>query len=123
MNAADRSQVAAVMRAVADLIEQDETVPVPETKIGFSVYGLSDGGPGIVRDIMAGLQGGWKSREIHDRGATYYDLTRKTGGVEIQIWTTAEVVGAQQGTRTVEVPAWQVSPEIAALLDEQEGQA
>lgn len=125
MSTTDRAQAASVLRAVADLIEHNETVPVPKGKVSFSVYGSTgEAGPGIVRDILAGLPGGWKAREIPDSSGTYFDITRETGGVEIQIWTTAGIVAAEQGTRTIEVPAYEIAPGIAALLDEkQEGQA
>src|SRR5260370_40525380 len=107
--AARRQEAAAILRAVADLIEARPDLPEPTAKIHFFVseYRCADVPAGLAA-ITTALPGPWQARISHTAGgADWLDLRAAAAGSSVTTGTTVEgstpasEACAPSGTRTV----------------------
>jgi hypothetical protein len=104
-----RADAAAILRAVADLIEAREDIPVPSTDISFYVRG--DGAPAVMAAIAASLPCQWRA-EI-SRGGEYEWLYLCSGpasvlrGTRVSISAPAADACTPVAAKTVDVIVWQ----------------
>jgi hypothetical protein len=113
---ATRANTAAILRAVADLIETRKDIPVPGTDISFYVRG--DDTPGIMAAIAAALPCQWQA-EI-SRGAEYEWLNLRSNpasvlhGTRVNISAPVADACTAAGAKTVTV--WQLADALAGFL-------
>jgi hypothetical protein len=117
MNIEDRHQVAAVLRAVADLTEAGEDTPLSRADISYHVHG--DDAAATVTAIASALPCEWHASISRSGSHEWLDLQSDLGGhlacgVRVSISADAAGTCTQAGTRTVTV--WEPQPAIAALL-------
>ena len=111
-----RADAAAILRAVADLIETHSDVPVPGSDISFYVRG--DDAPATMAAIAAALPCQWQA-EI-SRGGEYEWLYLRTGpssvlhGTRVSISAPAADACTAAGAKTVTV--WQPADALTGLL-------
>ncbi len=112
---AARADAAAILRAVADLIETHPGIPVPGSDISFYVRG--DDAPAAMAAIAAALPCQWRA-EI-SRGGEHEWLYLRGGeasalqGTRVRIGAPAADACTAAGTRTVTV--WQPAGALAGL--------
>lgn len=118
---ARRQEAAAILRAVAGLLETRPDLPEPHATI--TIY-LTDPGlagiPAALAQITAALPGPWKATISRSASSAWLDLTRAaagstiTAGTTVTVSTPAEQACAPAGTRTV--TTWRPLPAVAALI-------
>ena len=113
---ATRADAAAILRAVADLIETREDIPVPGNDISFYVRG--DDAPATMAAIAAALPCQWQA-EV-SRGGEYEWLHLRTGpasalrGTRVSISSPAADACTAAGAKTVTV--WQPADVLTGFL-------
>ncbi len=114
---ATQADAAAILRAVADLIETREDIPVPGTDVSFYVRG--DGAPATMAVIAAALPCEWQA-EI-SRGGEYEWLYLRSGGpvsvlrgTRVSISAPAADACTPAGAKTVTV--WQPAAALSGFL-------
>lgn len=114
----DRAAVIAHLRAVADLMENDETIPVPSNQDITFWAGRAPGDPtaNAVRIAFAlAPAGGWKAEERHYGDSGFLELTAQIApGWKVSIEVPIADAATEAGQKTVTI--WEPKPEIAALL-------
>jgi hypothetical protein len=111
-----RADAAAILRAVADLIETRPDIPVPGTDISFYVRG--DDAPAVMAAIAAALPCQWQA-EV-SRGGEYEWLCLRSGsasvlrGTRVTISAPAADTCTATGVKTVIV--WQPAAALAGLV-------
>ena len=111
-----RADAAAILRAVADLIETHEDIPVPSTGINFYVRG--DDAPATMAGIAAALPCQWRA-EI-SRSGQYEWLYLRSGpasvlrGTRVDISAPAADACTAAGAKTVTV--WQPAAALAGFV-------
>jgi len=111
-----RADAAAILRAVADLIETREDIPVPGSDISFYVRG--DDAPAAMAAIAAALPCQWQA-EI-SRGGAYEWLYLRSGrpasvrGTQVSISAPAADACTAAGAKTVTV--WQPADALTGFL-------
>ena len=120
MTPEERTECAAILRAVADLVEAGEATGDLQGSLTFWVQHTADQ-PAAVRTVAQALPLRWSGKSSsHTSGPDWYDLSAKTEGaggvhgIEVSIEAHADAVATEAGTRTI--TEWAPSPEIAALL-------
>jgi len=114
-----RAEAIAELRAIADLLEADQSVPLPSTQVNFWVRHTGDNAAVGTR-IAQALAGPWTSRQV-TYGSDFLELrSRPASGLKVDVLIPAEDACTEEGTRTVTV--WKPLPAIAALAPgQQEG--
>jgi hypothetical protein len=113
---ATRANTAAILRAVAGLIETREDIPVPGTDVSFYVRGADT--PGIMAAIAAALPCQWQA-EI-SRSAEYEWLNLRSNpasvlhGTRVSISAPAADACTAAGAKTVAV--WRPADALTGLL-------
>ena len=113
---ATRADAAAILRAVADLIETHPDMPVPGADISFYVRG--DDVPAAMATIAAALPCQWQA-EI-SRGSGYEWLNLRSGptsalrGTRVRISADAAAACTAAGAKTVTV--WQPAAALTRFL-------
>jgi hypothetical protein len=111
-----RADAAAILRAVADLIEAREDIPVPGTDIRFYVRG--DDAPAVMTAIAAALPCRWRA-EV-SRGGEHEWLYLRSGpewalrGTRVDISAPAADVCTAAGAKTVTV--WQPAAALTGFV-------
>jgi hypothetical protein len=111
-----RADAAAILRAVADLIEAHPDLPLPGCDIDFYVRG--DGTPATMAAIAAALPCQWRA-EI-SRGSTHEWLNLKSGqasalrGMRVCIGAPAADACTAAGAKTVTV--WQPAAALTCFV-------
>ena len=115
-----------MLRAVADLVERDETVRVPEASVTFWASSSEDQAAAL-QAIAGAIPLRW-SGEVSRSGQTdWYNLKASTDGANtitglaITVHAYASAVCTETGTRTV--TEWAPLPAVAALAEHREGGA
>lgn len=119
-----RAQTAAILRAVAELIETQPGIDLPYARIHFVLLpGNTADVPGAVTNIVSALPGpAWRAKFSHrEDSGDWLDLDFPAGKSEVTISAAASAVATADGTTTVTtttrtVTAWQPHPAIAAAL-------
>jgi hypothetical protein len=113
----DRMAAAAMLRAVADLIESRPDIPEPGSDISFYVHGA--GTPATMAAIAAALPCQWRA-EIRRSGQYEWLYLRSaapvasvTRGTQVTISAPAADACTAAGAKTVTV--WQPAPALAGL--------
>ena len=114
----DRMAAAALLRAVADLIETRPDIPEPGSDISFYVHG--DDAPAAMAAIAAALPCTWRAET--SRSGQYEWLSLRsaaplasvTRGTRVTISAPAADACTAAGAKTVTV--WQPAPALAALV-------
>jgi hypothetical protein len=118
---AQRREAAAILRAVADLIETRPDLPRPDAHI--RIYVSAHGGrdvPAALADITAAVPGPWTAEITRSGEHCWLDLTSAAAGSTLTKGTTVKVSSpardacAPSGTRTV--TTWRPVPAVAALI-------
>lgn len=113
---AARTAAAAILRAVADLIEARPDTPLPGSDISFYVRG--DDAPATMAAIAAALPCEWRAE--FSRGGEYEWLYLRSGpasalrGTRVSISALAADACTAAGARTVTV--WQPAAALAGLV-------
>ncbi len=115
-----RAAAAAILRAVADLIEAREDIAEPSVSVHFilSAYSTPDI-PAAVTAIASALPCQWRARISPGSSGDWLDLSAATGksgtrGTDVQVSARAEEVCTASGTKTV--TTWAPRPAITRLL-------
>ena len=113
-----RTAAAAMLRAVADLIESRPDIPEPGSDISFYVHG--DDAPAAMAAIAAALPGQWRA-EISRSGEYEWlylrsaaPLASVTRGTRVTISAPAADACTAAGAKTVTV--WQPAAALAGLV-------
>lgn len=122
MSPEERTGCAAILRAVADLVEAGEATGNLQAVLTFWVQCTPDQ-PAAMRTIAQALPLRWSGESSSpSSGGDWYALKASTEGagstrgIEVFIEANADAVATEAGTRTI--TEWAPSPEIAALLDQ-----
>ena len=113
---ATRTDAAAILRAVADLIETHPDIPLPGSDISFFVRG--DDAPATMAAIAAALPCQWRAG--FSRGGQYEWLDLSTGpdsalrGTRVRISAPAADACTAAGAKTVTV--WQPAAALAGFV-------
>jgi hypothetical protein len=113
-----RQQSAAILRAIADLIEQHPEVKEPRVSVDWYFQG-ADPAPAM-RLATGVLPGPWTASQTSSGKSEWLNLDAGTAagagspGVRLQVTANAAAVCEKAGTRTVTV--WKPSPAIADLI-------
>ena len=120
MRPEERTECAAILRAVADLVEAGEATGDMDADLTFWAQHTPDQ-PAAVRTIVQALPLRWSGKSSPaSSGPDWYDLKASTEGasslhgIHVAIHAKADAVATEAGTRTI--TEWAPSPEIAALL-------
>jgi hypothetical protein len=113
---ATRADTAAILRAVADLIETQPSIPVPAANVSFHVRG--DGTPATMAAIAAALPCQWQA-EINRSGG-YEWLSINSGSIAVlhgaQVSVSAPAADACTAAGAKTVTVWQPAAALARLL-------
>ena len=122
MTPGERTECAAILRAVADLVEAGGATGSMDASVTFWATHADDQAA-AVRTIAQALPLRWSGKSSSSTSGTdWYDLTAATegagslNGVHVRIHAKAEAVATEAGTRTV--TEWAPAPGIAALLSD-----
>ena len=109
-----RATFAATMRALADLAEQSEEIPLPFARIHFAVAGATRAAQAMA-DAAAALKGPWETGITSGGAGDRLELSASPGGVTVVISARA----AQVCTRDAAPGSlgWVLLPEITAVLE------
>jgi hypothetical protein len=123
LTATRRQEAAAILRAVADLIEARPDLPEPDTSIRVYLSAFRCGDvPAALADITAAVPGPWTAKVSQSGSDAWLDLARAATGSTVTKGTTLTVSApaketcAPSGVRTV--TTWQLLPAVAALIAE-----
>jgi hypothetical protein len=119
--ATSRQEAAAILRAVADMIETRPDLPEPTARITFWVSAHQCGDvPAALAAITSAVPGPWHAA-LHQSGDNpWLDLRSAATGASVTNGTTVDInvpakeACAPTGTRTV--TTWQPLPAIATLI-------
>jgi hypothetical protein len=126
MSESSRAQFAAMLRAVADVVEHDETVRIPEASVTFWTSGAEDQAAAL-QMIAGAIPVQWSGEISRSGRRDWYDLTASTegasslSGLTVTVHAYASAVCAETGTRTV--TEWAPLPAVAALTGRRDGGA
>ena len=121
MTPEERTECAAILRAIADLVEAGEATGDLDADVSFGLTRVPDQGA-AARTIAQALPLKWSGVPSPSVHGDYYNLTAATAGagslngVHITVHANAGAIATEAGTRTI--TEWQPRPEIAALLGE-----
>ena len=113
-----RASAAAILRAVADLIESRPDLPEPDSRISFYVHD-GDNTPADMAAIAAALPCDWHACISRGSGHEWLDLKSDNPnasvlrGTEVRISAPASAVCIPAGAKTVTV--WQPAPALTGL--------
>lgn len=116
--AEDRAAFVAALRAIADLVESDESVERPTgVTVHFWARGEGDNAAQAAKIATTLPPASWKGA-VHHWGTTdYLEMKAQySPGLDVSIAAPVAAVATEAGTKTVTV--WEPRPEIAALLSE-----
>jgi hypothetical protein len=119
---ANRAQFAAALRAIADLVERDETLRVPGVRVDWFVSDAPDQAAAL-QAVAGAVPLEWAGKVSHGSGRTrdWYELTGSTAGTDtmaglmVVVNAYASAVCTEAGTRTV--TEWAPVPAVAALTE------
>jgi len=116
-----RAQSAAILRAVADLLEQSPQLPEPDVEIRWTVisgYARRDV-PALLALATSVTPGPWRP-EICGTGSDWLYLRSEIRGparryMRLSVGCPAADIGVESGvtTRTEKVPVWRLPPAVA----------
>lgn len=114
-----RAQYVATLRAIADAVEADESIPLPH---GYLTCFPDSRAVGLA--LMRAVPLPWKS----DVATNFLDLTADLGdyssnGLRLYVHIRREHAGTEGAERTVTVSEFIPDPEITALLEQDGGDA
>jgi hypothetical protein len=113
-----RADTAALLRAVADLIETRPDIPGPSTRVHFVVIGAD--AAATVAAIAAALPCPWHAEIARNAtlGNDWLRLEARAGDAEVSVSAEADAVCTATGTATRTVPAtvWEPQSAIAAVV-------
>jgi hypothetical protein len=113
-----RTITVAILRAVADLIENRPELPEPDCRVSFYVHS-GDDTPATMAAIAAALPCGWRARISRGGDHEWMDLDSDTPGAsvtrgtQVHIAAPAAAVCVPTGAKTVTV--WQPAPALTGL--------
>lgn len=111
----ERSEYVAGLRALADLLEQHDIIPLPWAGSGSPMsMNFLYGGDEKERLIaaMRAIGGTWQKDVRDGEYSDYFDATRKLHGLSIKLTAYRDAVCRRvvKGTETVDVPAVEAQP-------------
>ncbi len=113
-----RATAAAILRAVADLIETRPDIPEPTSRVSFYLYGQD--APAAMAAIAAALPCQWQASIRRSGEHEWLNLDSNAPAASVtrgaQVYISAPVADActASGARTVTV--WQPAPALAGLV-------
>lgn len=118
MSGTEKERMLALLRAMADLLENDERVPVPYVHVNFVIHGAEDAAA-VMAAAASALPMRWsgRARTNSQSGKDYYELTAEGHKGSATISAPAADVCTATGEHMV--TDWALAPSLAALLAEQ----
>jgi len=119
MTTPSRPAAAAILRAVADLIEARPDIGLPSIRVHYIFGAAVADAAAVVADVAAALPCQWRADLDGASSRDWLTLEAQTGatalhGAEVTISAKAEALCVATGTKTV--TTWAPQPVIAALV-------
>lgn len=118
-----RMQTAAILRTVADLIEQHPELPLPRAEVAWHVMSGHAGAdvPALLALVTSAVTGPWKPEVRSTSDWLYLTSTNRDSGIHgvtVSVGCPAADVGVKSAvrSRTEEIPVWELPASVAGVV-------